>query len=299
MFGLNEEFEYFQCSNCNCLQIKDFPVNLKKYYPPDYLNYPKVKRSPLREYLMNSREKAFLSGKGLFGKLLMIFFGFSDSNLLWASQADIKINASILEVGCGKGELLQKLHRAGFHSLLGVDAFIEEDIYYDENFRIIKRDFNQFDGIKFDWIMFHHSFEHLKDPVKTFKKLNTLLNTNGKILIRIPIIDCFAWEYYKTDWIQLDPPRHFFIHSIKSIEYLAHNNNFKINKIVYDSTAFQFLGSEHCKRKIPLMDPKSYFMDSNHSLFTEQEVERFDRKAKELNETRRGDAACFILQKII
>ena len=42
MYGLPEEFEYFKCSGCGCLQIKDFPSNIEKYYPPNYLNYPKV-----------------------------------------------------------------------------------------------------------------------------------------------------------------------------------------------------------------------------------------------------------------
>ena len=36
MFGLREEFIYFECSNCGCLQIKDIPKDISKYYPKDY-----------------------------------------------------------------------------------------------------------------------------------------------------------------------------------------------------------------------------------------------------------------------
>ena len=297
MFGLFDEFKYFKCSSCGCLQIKEFPNNIEKYYPSNYLDFPKVERSPLKEFLMNSREKAFLSDKGVFGKLLMFVFGFSDPNLLWASEANIQIDDYILEVGCGKGELLIKLRRAGFEKLLGIDAFIEKDIICDKNLKIIKRDFSQFDVLKFDWIMFHHSFEHLKDPVETFKRINMLLNPTGNVLIRIPIIDSYAWEYYKTNWIQLDPPRHYFIHSIKSIEFLANKFNLKIKKIFYDSTAFQFLGSEQCKRKIPLMSSKSYVINPNNSIFHKEDLIQYSKKAKELNLKRKGDTACFILQK--
>jgi SAM-dependent methyltransferase len=297
MFGLNERFAYFKCSNCGCLQIKDFPDNMEKYYPPEYLNYPPVKRSLLKEYLMNSRENAVLSGKGIFGKLLKTVFGFTDPNLLWALEAKINIDDSILEVGPGKGELLLKLKRAGFKNLLGVDAFIEKDIIYDDNCKIIKMDFSQLDNLKFDWIMLHHSFEHLKDPVQTFEKLNSLLNPNGNVLIRIPVIDSYAWEKYKTNWIQLDPPRHFFLHSKKSIEYLSSRFNFKIYKIFYDSTAFQFIGSDQYIKHIPLISSKSYYVNPNDSIFTNDIINNYSNKAKELNTNKLGDTACYFLKK--
>lgn len=297
MFGLSDEFEYFRCSVCGCLQLKVIPNNMEKFYPSNYLDFPEVRRSMIKNFLLNKREKSYLSGKGVLGNLLIFIFGFSDSNLLWASEANIQTDDYILDVGCGKGELLKKLRRAGFKKLLGIDAFIEKDIIYDEQLKIIKKDFHQFDGIKFDWIMFHHSFEHLKEPLETFKKINSLINANGSVLIRIPIIDSFAWQYYKTDWIQLDPPRHYFIHSINSIKYLAYKSGLKIKKIFYDSTAFQFLGSEQTKIGIPLMSPKSYFQDTNNSIFNKEDVIKYSEKAKELNLDKRGDTACFFLQK--
>jgi SAM-dependent methyltransferase len=297
MFGLSDEFEYFRCSNCGCLQLKLIPNNMEKYYPSNYLNFPKAKRSMLKKFLMSKREKSYLSRKGIFGKILIFLFGFSDPDLLWVSEANIQTDDFILDVGCGKGDLLKKLKKSGFKNLLGIDAFIENDIIYDEQLKIIKKDFSQFDGIKFDWIMFHHSFEHLQDPSEAIKKLSGLLNPHGRVLIRIPVVDSYAWEYYKTNWIQLDPPRHYFIHSKKSIEYLANRFNFKIKKIIYDSTAFQFLGSEQCKRQIPLMSPESYFINPNNSIFGKEELIQYSEKAKELNLNQKGDTACFFLQK--
>jgi hypothetical protein len=35
-FGFGEEFTYFQCKKCGCLQIKNIPDNLSKYYPSNY-----------------------------------------------------------------------------------------------------------------------------------------------------------------------------------------------------------------------------------------------------------------------
>jgi hypothetical protein len=39
MFGFRDEFEYFQCSACFCLQIKNIPGSLEKYYPKNYYSF--------------------------------------------------------------------------------------------------------------------------------------------------------------------------------------------------------------------------------------------------------------------
>ncbi len=39
MFGFRDEFEYFECAECRCLQIKDIPVNISKYYPEEYYSF--------------------------------------------------------------------------------------------------------------------------------------------------------------------------------------------------------------------------------------------------------------------
>ena len=33
MFGFRDEFTYFECSKCGCLQIAKIPKNVEKYYP--------------------------------------------------------------------------------------------------------------------------------------------------------------------------------------------------------------------------------------------------------------------------
>lgn len=36
LYGTREKFDYFQCSRCGCLQIKEFPRDLAQYYPDNY-----------------------------------------------------------------------------------------------------------------------------------------------------------------------------------------------------------------------------------------------------------------------
>ena len=294
MYGTQEEFEYFRCSDCGCMQIKKFPVNIEKYYPDNYLSFSK--RSLIKKYLVKKRDLYAMNGKDLLGRVLTIVFGYPDF-YPWFSQAILRRNDFILDIGCGKGELLFNLKNAGFKNLLGIDPYIEKDIVYNEELKILKRELHQITDSTFDWVMFHHSFEHLKNPVKTFELLRDVVKKGGNILIRIPVIDSYAWEIYKTDWVQLDPPRHFFIHTKKSIKYLADKFGFKIQKIIYDSTALQFFGSEQYKRGIPLMDKKSHWINPKGSIFNRDELKEFKENAEELNKKKNGDSACFFLNR--
>ncbi len=73
--GLREEFTYFQCVNCRCIQIEEIPENMSKYYPSDYYSFnlsPKsenvVKRAVRRQgdyYALFNR--GFIGGFCLFG----------------------------------------------------------------------------------------------------------------------------------------------------------------------------------------------------------------------------------------
>ena len=38
-FGTREEFPYFQCVSCSCLQIVEIPADMGRHYPADYYSY--------------------------------------------------------------------------------------------------------------------------------------------------------------------------------------------------------------------------------------------------------------------
>ena len=117
------------------------------------------------------------------------------------------------------------------------------------------------------------------------------------LLIRIPLVSSYAWDKYQENWVDLDAPRHFYLHSEKSFKLLAKDTGYEVEKLVYDSTAFQFCGSEQYLKNISLMDPKSYGNDPENSIFTPDEIQEYAQKAMELNLRNKGDQACFFLRK--
>jgi hypothetical protein len=110
-------------------------------------------------------------------------------------------------------------------------------------------------------------------------------------------VSSFAWEYYRTDWVQLDAPRHFFIPSIRSMELLAKKADLRLGHIEYDSTDFQFWGSEQYRNDISLFSKSSYLIKPRKSMFNYKDIRSFKKRAKQLNAEKQGDQVALIFKK--
>src|SRR5687767_3710530 len=73
MFGTGESFDYFQCSECGCLQIREIPDDLGRHYPSSYysLNAEEGGQGAVRSRLMRMRDAAAVKGTGLLGRALL------------------------------------------------------------------------------------------------------------------------------------------------------------------------------------------------------------------------------------
>lgn len=292
MFGLREEFDYFQCGRCGCLQIVAAPADMSKYYPQDYYSFSMrpASHSRLKGLAVGKRDFYSATGKDILGRAL--FSVFPDKDLLPLRGCGITKDSKILDVGCGAGALAHRLKEAGFRNVTGADPYVASEIRYRNGLRILKKELKDIDG-GWDLIMFHHSFEHIFDQRKAMETVSEKLGGKGVCLIRIPTVSSYAWEHYGVNWVQLDAPRHFFLHSVKSMGMLAESSGLKIKDTVYDSTGFQFWGSEQYLKDIPLGSPDSYLKDPG--AFPKEEIISFEKRAEELNRDNKGDSAAFYL----
>jgi SAM-dependent methyltransferase len=210
--------------------------------------------------------------------------------------ASVSFKDKILDVGCGKGILLYKMKQSGFTDVMGVDPFIDETIVYKNGLKILKRNLSEISE-KYDFIMFNHSFEHMKQPLQIMKNAYKLLNDEKFLLLRIPVCDSYAFRHYKNNWCSLDAPRHLFLHTKKSIKILADKSGFNIEKISYDSRSWQFWGSEQYVKNISLLEENSYYLNPKKSIFSEEEIRNFEEDTVQLNKIGEGDQAEFYLRK--
>jgi SAM-dependent methyltransferase len=306
MFGLREEFEYVACKKCGCLQIKEIPADMAKYYPPQYRSLiapngaAQIKRdNMLVRSLRHARTLYALKQESSLGRVLLKFKPLEyqwPEYLEWLKKCKATFDSKILDVGCGAGKFLLELSCYGFNNLTGIDPYINSDIAYDNGVKILKKELTDEEGL-FDVIMFHHSFEHMDEPQRVLETAGKSLSASGYILIRIPTVSSYAWKEYGVNWAQIDAPRHFFLYSLENIEMLTERARLTVREITFDSTDFQFWGSEQYRRDIPLLDERSYLMNKTNSIFSDVDIKSFQEKAAQLNRLRQGDQICVYLTK--
>lgn len=214
MIPTREEFAYCVCPRCGCLQIKEVPADLSKYYQQDYYSYtpPDITPPPPGTPVLPQR---------------------------------------LLDVGCGAGRWLCDAARAGYRNVFGCDPFIEQDLFYTNGVQIKKATIHEMEG-QFDLIRFSHSFEHMDDPQEVMDSVARLLHPDGVCVISIPIYPNVAFDIYGPFWFQLDAPRHLILHSGKSLGHLAGQNDLSVFKAECNSLLNQMYISRLYQLDIPM-----------------------------------------------
>src|SRR5258706_6223401 len=73
MYGTREQFAYFECCECGCLQIEDIPEDLSRFYPPGY--YSGDVESQIKILLKSRRLKHDLGEKSFVGSFMSRTYG--------------------------------------------------------------------------------------------------------------------------------------------------------------------------------------------------------------------------------
>jgi SAM-dependent methyltransferase len=296
MFGTGTEYSYFQCASCGCLQIRDIPEDISSLYPKDYYSFGSESglRAKLGRRLLKLRDDHAYSGHGMIGRMV---YAFSPStSLRYVRDLELPKNSRILDVGSGEGRFLRVLSRHGYSDLTGIDPFLPADRNDHPGLKILKKTLDETEG-PFDLIMLHHSLEHMVGQRTTFMSIARLLAPNGLALIRVPTVSSYAWERYGVNWVGLDAPRHFFLHSIQSLKYLADQARLSTKNLTYDSTGFQFWASDQYERGISLNSKRSLLKNPARMLLEYSRLRKLERLASKMNEAGKGDQIALLLAK--
>ena len=228
---------FHKCSNCKIVYLKNPPSskNLNLYYNQEYLPYSNENMWGKYSNLVSIWQKYLDKKRALFVK-----HEFKD--LLPQTQA--------LDFGCGNPSFLKLLKmKTGIHCA-GYDfsengwknqkeKYLDIDLFTGE-FNEIK--FKQ----KFDIITLWHSLEHHFEPKKLISQLYKISSDNAILIIEVPNYDSITRFIQKKYWAGYHTPRHSVIYTPETINYLMHQEGWKIQKVykygTFDSYTFWWLG---------------------------------------------------------
>jgi len=297
MFGTREKFVYVECGRCHCLQVEAIPEDLGPYYPEGYYahggNLDDEFADPKRRHRAGRLIRWLLTAP----EALARWVPWKDMRRpLWAMRhLKPKRQDSILDIGCGAGRLLYLLNLAGFPMTMGCDPVLAEPIQWRNGLRVENKPLKDIDGL-WNIIMLHHSLEHIPDQIATLRHVRRLLAPGGYCLIRIPVSQSEAWKRYGVDWVQLDAPRHLYLHTWESLQRTAEAADMIIERVTCDSYSLQFWGSEQYRDDIPLNDPRSWRWGHGAPRFSAAQIAAWERESESLNAAGQGDQAAFILR---
>ena len=270
MFGMGGAFAYARCDDCGSLNLLDPPAEPAGYYPDTYYSLAPAATSSRLSPLRALRRAAISAGV----PPRMAFRGEPPPSVEWLQG--VWPWHRILDFGSGSGSLANDLRRQGFRRTIAVDPYASSNSVLPE---VPK-------GTRFDFVMFHHALEHVDDPQRVLSGIvEAHLAERGRVLIRIPVADSWAFRHYRERWVQIDAPRHLFVPTRDGVRALAARCGLTVTRTVFDSGPLQFWGSDRYVNGEPLGTPPSGAAE-------------LEARAAALNRAADGDQAAFYLARV-
>jgi 2-polyprenyl-3-methyl-5-hydroxy-6-metoxy-1,4-benzoquinol methylase len=135
----------------------------------------------------------------------------------------------LIDIGCGRGDYLKRMKELGWN-VLGIEPDIASAaLARERGIPIINGTLAEAhlpEGVA-DQITLQHVIEHLPDPAAAIHECFRLLRKGGRLVIYTPNNESLGSKVFGTSWLPLDPPRHLFVFSSRSIASLLKKSSFR------------------------------------------------------------------------
>ncbi len=210
------KFNFVRCTNCGLVfQSPRAPFKeAVQYYPSQAYWGRDVTKFENTKKLKEERERAYsFLYKGIFKR---------------------KKTGSVLDIGSGLGLFLSKFKEKKW-SVIGTDISSDVAKYSQKLFgvKVVIGDVikMKFENKSFDLITLNGVFEHIYDPASTLKKCRQILKENGLLVMAIPNIESLGYKIHQKNWYHLQPGRHIYHFSPKTIVMLLKKEGFRVLQI--------------------------------------------------------------------
>lgn len=214
LLSKGESFNIVRCRRCGLIYVnpRPTPEKIADYYSEDYPPF-RTTRSPIVRYIkkmMIHREARKLKGLK-------------------------REKVGVLEIGCGRGEVLADLRGVGKWELKGVELSPYASQIAREKFGLDVITGTIFDATfppeSFDVVLMKHVLEHVPNPRETLSEIHRILRDNGKLLLWTPNIKSLEAQVWGRHWHGLEIPRHLYHFSPETLTKLLQAAHLKVCKI--------------------------------------------------------------------
>lgn len=136
----------------------------------------------------------------------------------------------LIEVGCGAGKRLASMRELGW-TVEGQEmdphaaAQARSDYGLPVHFGALET--LALPENKFDVVIVYHVIEHVHNPIDLLQECHRILKPSGQLIVVTPNVDSWGHRHFDSCWRGLEPPRHLFIYSCRTLPHLASRAGFR------------------------------------------------------------------------
>jgi SAM-dependent methyltransferase len=167
----------------------------------------------------------------------------------------------LLDVGCGNGSFLAMMRDAGW-DVQGVEPDPVGGRIAQERFGVpvIVGTLAEarLNDQSFDAVTLSHVIEHVHNPVALLQECHRVLKPGGRLVVVTPNVESRGHQVFGEHWRDLDPPRHLYLFSLRTLRICAAKSGLDINALRTSSRSARLIWA--VSRTI---DNKGRFSDSD------------------------------------
>lgn len=233
-YGIPGEFELSTCDRCGLGRTNPFPLDSSRYYPTTYGPHAAMEGlGPRRPWHPLACRMSF-SGNRLVRSVGRNRIGGNEAvRMMWGYLK--RPPTSVLDYGCGSGRFLARMRQVGIRAN-GVDVSpraIEVARSYGLDACVGSYDEMPKDLGEFGLVRLWHVLEHVADPVAALTELKLRIMPGGSIVVAVPNRGSALFEAFRSDWFQLDVPRHLWHFDPKSLSLAFDAAGLVVDRVIF------------------------------------------------------------------
>ena len=176
---------------------------------------------------------------------------------LAASEAE-----SLLDVGCGNGDFLRRMHSLGWNAS-GVDPDPAAVAYaISQGLEVLNGTIGDVpENARYDVITLSHVIEHVSDPVDLLRQCGKrLCQETGRIVLTTPNFESLGSRWFGRHWRGLEVPRHLNIFSARSLRACISRAGLRVDfistemrmaRMIHNTSAYARRGERNVTEQTP------------------------------------------------